>query len=237
MNMTNKVALITGGSKGIGRATAIALARAGADVAISARSEDQLKEVEKLGRKALIFVGDMRIDAEIKAFALAALKQFGRIDILVNNAGVGYFHKVEQMPVNDWDTMFDLNVRAAFLLTQECLPYLRQAGESVVVNVVSLAGKNAFPGGAGYAATKHALLAFSRCLMLEERSNGVRVLAICPGSVDTHFFDTHPEGMNPANRDVILRSEDVADSILHMIHLPQRATVSEIDIRPSNPKG
>jgi 3-oxoacyl-[acyl-carrier protein] reductase len=114
------------------------------------------------------------------------------------------------------------------------LPYLREAEESVVINVASLAGKNAFINGGGYAATKHAVIGFSRCLMLEERKNGIRVLAICPGSVATNFFDDHHGTLDP-KRDRILRSEDVAESIIHMIKLPQRAMVSEIDIRPSNP--
>jgi 3-oxoacyl-[acyl-carrier protein] reductase len=102
------------------------------------------------------------------------------------------------------------------------------------VNVASLAGKNAFVNGGGYAATKHAVIGFSRCLMLEERKNNVRVLVICPGSVDTPFFDGHHDTFDP-KRERILKPEDVAESILHMIELPQRAMVSEIDIRPTNP--
>ena len=125
-------------------------------------------------------------------------------------------------------------VRGLFIATREALPHLRDAGESVVVNVASLAGKNAFVNGGGYAATKHAVVGFSRCLMLEERKNGIRVLTICPGSVATNFFDDHHDTFDP-KRERILQSEDVAESIIHMIKLPQRAMVSEIDIRPSNP--
>ena len=131
--------------------------------------------------------------------------------------------------------MFNLNVRGLFLATRGCLPYLREAAESVIVNVASLAGKNAFVNGAGYAASKHAVLGFSRCLMLEERKNGVRVLAICPGSVDTPFFDPSRVVSKPRNTDKILKAEDVASSIVHMIEMPQTAMISEIDIRPSNP--
>jgi 3-oxoacyl-[acyl-carrier protein] reductase len=121
-----------------------------------------------------------------------------------------------------------------FIATREALPHLRRAGESVVVNVASLAGKNALVGGGGYAASKHAVLGFSRCLMLEERKHGVRVLAICPGSVATHFSgDRHLD--DPERRKRITQPEDVAESILHMIRLPQRALVSEIDLRPTNP--
>ena len=238
MELNDKVAMVTGASKGIGRATALALAREGAHVAISARTASLLQEVadeiEKLGRKALAFVGDMSVEDDIKAFINKTAETFGRIDILVNNAGVGIFKPVAELSTEDWDTMFNLNVRGLFIATRECLPHLRRAGESVVVNVVSLAGKNAFKNGGGYAATKHAVLGFSRCLMLEERYNGVRVLAICPGSVDTHFSDGRRSPDDP-KRQRILQAEDVASSIVHMIRLPQRAMISEIDIRPSQP--
>jgi 3-oxoacyl-[acyl-carrier protein] reductase len=232
MELKNKVACITGASKGIGKAITLALAREGCTVAISARNKDLLEktadEVKKLGAAAFTFKGNMSVEAEIKNFMDQTSQKFGRLDILINNAGFGYF------PAKDWDEMFNLNVRGLFIATREALPHLRKAGESVVVNVVSLAGKNAFVNGGGYAATKHAVLGFSRCLMLEERKNGVRVLAICPGSVATNFFDDHHGTFDP-KKDRILRAEDVAESIVHMIRLPQRAMVSEIDIRPSNP--
>jgi 3-oxoacyl-[acyl-carrier protein] reductase len=238
MEIKNKVACITGASKGIGRATALALAAAGAAIGISARGKEQLEATaaaaSDLGAAVFSFAGDMSKETEIRRFIQETKKQLGRIDILINNAGVGIFHSVDGFPTASWDEMFNLNVRGLFIATREALPHLRQAGESVIVNVASLAGKNAFVNGAGYAATKHALLGFSRCLMLEERANGVRVLAICPGSVDTDFSDSQHEENDP-RRQRILKPEDVAESILGMIRLPQRAMVSEIDIRPSNP--
>ncbi len=236
MNLKGKTAMVTGASRGIGRETALALAREGANVAISARTGSQLEEVAAEIRKhrveVVTFSGDMSDETDIRTFVKGTLDRFGRLDILVNNAGIGRFHPVADMPTAEWDAMFNLNVRGLFLMTRECLPALRRAGESVVVNVVSLAGKNSFAGGSGYAATKHAVLAFSRCLMLEERRNGLGVLAICPGSVDTHF--SFPQGHEPA-RDHILRPGDIAESILFMIHRPQHAMISEIDIRPSAP--
>jgi len=238
MQIQDKVAVVTGASKGIGRTTAMRLAEAGAKVAISARSagllEQVAEEIRKNGGECLTFAGDMTDEEQIKTFAEEVKRTYGRMDILVNNAGLGIFKPIAGMPTSDWDKMFNLNARGLFIMTRESLPYLRAAGESVVVNVASLAGKNAFVNGGGYAATKHAVIAFSRCLMLEERKNGMRVLAICPGSVDTPFFDGHHDADDP-KRDRILKPEDVADSILHMIRMPQRAMVSEIDIRPSNP--
>lgn len=234
MNLEHKVAVVTGGSKGIGKAIALSLADHGADVAIAARGRDALdatnREIEARGRRAYAFQGDMSLETDIQTFVRGVIENMGRMDILVNNAGVGHFANVAELTTQDWDTMFDLNVRGLFIATRESLPHLRQAGESVIINVASLAGKNSFIGGSGYSATKHAVIGFSRCLMLEERNNGVRVLVICPGSVATDF------GAGPsAKKERALRPEDVADSILHMLKLPQRAMVSEIDIRPTNP--
>jgi 3-oxoacyl-[acyl-carrier protein] reductase len=180
----------------------------------------------------------MSNETDIRDFIRQTAEQFGQIDILINNAGIGHFFPAADMPVTLWDEMFNLNVRGLFLATQAALPDLRKSGEAVIVNVVSLAGKNAFVGGSGYAASKHAVLGFSRCLMLEERKNGIRVLAICPGSVDTYFFQAQqsPQGFKmERNREKILKAEDIADSILHMIGMPQRSLISEIDIRPTNP--
>jgi 3-oxoacyl-[acyl-carrier protein] reductase len=242
MTIKDKVAVVTGASKGIGRQIALALAAEGADLAISARSSKLLEslanEIKNTGGKALVFTGDMSKEAEIQNFIKQTADHFGRIDILVNNAGVGHFYPVVRMPTEIWDEMFNLNVRGLFITTREALHFLRESGEAVIANVVSLAGKNSFANGGGYTATKHAVLAFSRCLMLEERKNGIRVLAICPGSVDTHFFQDQqgPEEnkMRP-NLEKILKPEDIADTIIHMILMPQRAMISEVDIRPSNP--
>lgn len=238
VNLKNKVAIVTGGSKGIGRAVALDLAKEGAHVAISARDNKYLEktavDIRALGGEILAFSGDMGNETEIKQFIDATIDQFGRLDILVNNAGIGLFHRIADFPTKDWDLMFQLNMRGLFIATRECLPYLRKTSESVIVNVVSLAGKNAFVNGGGYSATKHAVLAFSRCLLLEERENGVRVLAICPGSVDTSFFDERDDVSN-TRRQKMVQAEDVAESIIHMVKLPQRAMVSEIDIRPTNP--
>lgn len=237
MDLNNKVAVITGASKGIGRATAMALAAKGAALALSARSEKLLletaKETEDLGSRTFCFSGDMSKEDEIKKFIRQSVFHFGHIHILINNAGIGHFHTIAEMPTERWDRMFNLNVRGAFIATREAIPFLRKAGQSAVVNIISLAGKNAFAEGGGYAASKHALLAFSRCLMLEERENGIRVLALCPGSVSTRF--NHPDPQFSSKRDRMLSGEDVAQAVICALQFPQRAMVSEIDIRPTNP--
>jgi 3-oxoacyl-[acyl-carrier protein] reductase len=238
MELEGKRVVVTGASRGIGRAIALRFAREGAHVGISARSGAELEkvadEIRSCGGNTFQFVGDMSSEPDIRKFVRDSVQSFGGLDILVNNAGVGHFANVADLKTETWDEMFNLNVRGLFVATRESLPFLRKAGESAVINIASIAGKNAFLGGAGYTATKHAVLAFSRCLMLEERANGVRVLAICPGSVLTSFFDSHE--VSDARAKSMLAPEDVADTVVHAVRLPQRAMVSEIDIRPSDPQ-
>jgi NADP-dependent 3-hydroxy acid dehydrogenase YdfG len=237
MDIQNKVALVTGAGKGIGRATALELARAGANIVATSRTTTDLQSLARavgdLGRKVLPVDGDISRESFIKNLMQMAGAKFGGIDILINNAGIGRFGRVAEISTQDWDAMFDVNLRSMFIVIREALPLLKKNRESVVVNISSLAGKNFFTGGAGYAATKWGVMALSKCLMLEERDAGVRVMTVCPGSVDTHFFN-HPSLPKP-NRDNIVKPEDVASTIVSAILLPQRATISEIEVRPTSP--
>jgi 3-oxoacyl-[acyl-carrier protein] reductase len=151
----------------------------------------------------------------------------------VNNAGVLIAKPLEELTLDDWDRTMAINVRSLFLMTREVLAGMRQRRRGTVVNVASLAGRNGFVGGTAYAASKHAVLGFSRSLMLEVRRDQVRVIAICPGSVDTRLL--HDQPLLKADPAKILRPEDVADTIVHSVALPDRALVSELDIRPTNP--
>jgi NADP-dependent 3-hydroxy acid dehydrogenase YdfG len=238
MNLKHKVALVTGASRGIGEAIALALANAGVKLFLTGRDEARLQRVAEHARQAQAeaaeFVADLRDEAQIKQLLARAIQQFGQLDILVNNAGLGYFRPVAEMATAEWDEMFAINLRAAFLATREALPHLRQAGESFIVNVASLAGKNTFVNGSGYAATKWGLRAFAQCLMLEERKHGVRVLTVCPGSVATDFGSGNERSPRSAQANIV-QPEDVAETILAALRMPQRAMVSEIDIRPTNP--
>lgn len=238
MDLKNKVVLITGASRGIGAATALTLARAGAKLVLTARDAERLAQVaaraRELQAEAITVVADLHDEAQINHLIAQALARFGRLDILVNNAGLGYFRSVAEMTTAEWDEMFAINLRAVFLATRAALPHLRNAEESFIVNVASLAGKNTFANGSGYTATKWGLRAFAQCLMLEERKNGVRVLTICPGSVATEFGSGN-ERLPRSPKPNIIQPEDVAETILSALQIPQRAMVSEIDIRPTNP--
>lgn len=236
MKLKNSVALVTGAGRGIGKAIGMTLASEGATVILTARTKPELEavksEIVSNGGKAFAIQADITNDNDVARLFDEALLQTGRLDILVNNAGMGVFKPLKELTLQDFDAMWNLNMRALFLCTQRAVSVMEQQKSGVIVNVASLAGKNAFPGGAGYAATKWALMGFSKCLMLEVRESNIRVITICPGSVDTSF--SHPQ--DPSKAEKILQPQDVADTLLAAITLPKRAMVSEIDIRPTNPK-
>jgi len=238
MELRDKVVLITGASRGIGKALALAFAAEGTNLVLAARQQQALDEVAQAARRHNVEVetvtGDLREEKHIQELVQVAVKKFNRLDILVNNAGLGYFQPVAEMTTAAWDEMFAVNLRAAFLATREALPHLRRAGESMIVNIASLAGKNTFANGSGYSATKWGLRAFAQCLMLEERKNGVHVVTICPGSVATAFGQGQDRTSRTGKKDII-QPEDVAESLLAAIKMPAHVMVSEIDIRPANP--
>jgi 3-oxoacyl-[acyl-carrier protein] reductase len=157
----------------------------------------------------------------------------GEIGVLINNAGVLIARPIEELTLEDWDVTMATNLRGLFLMTRAVLPPMRARRRGDIVNVASLAARNGFAGGSAYVASKHAVLGFGRALMLELRKEGIRVITVCPGSVNTGMLRDQP--MLKSDPDRILRPEDVAQVILHSLRLPERALVSEVDIRPSNP--
>lgn len=232
-SLENRVALITGASKGIGKATANALAREGAHVVLVARSRDQLnltcEALRAMGLKASVEVADITDPTQVERLIASTLSQFGRLDILVNNAGMGHFKALSEMSLKEFDEMWNLNVRAAFVATKAVLPSMIDRKWGAIVNISSLAGKNSFKGGTGYCATKWALRGFASSLMLEIREHNIRVITIFPGSVDTAFSTTSKRG------DRITQPEDVASAVLFAVSAPERTMISEIDLRPTNP--
>lgn len=237
MDLTNRLAVITGATEGIGRAIAVALGSAGAKVAICARSASNVDAtVAALRETGLDAIGracDVADPAAVRAFADFVSRERGDAAVLVNNAGIGRFAPLEELTLEDWDETIAVNLRSLYLVTRAFLPGLVRAGQSSIVNIASLAGRNGFEGGTAYCASKHAVLGFSKALMLEVRKRGLRVIAVCPGSVATPFMDKQ-DRMRP-DRDRILTADDVAQAVVGALTLADRAMVSELDIRPTNP--
>lgn len=229
------MAVITGASRGIGRSIAEHYAAEGARLVISARDESRLGEVRdgllSKGGEVVSVIADVSKEQDVVALIKAAIDAFGRIDILVNNAGFGIFKPVVEMKTEEFDSLFNVNIRGTFIATREALPHMIAQKDGVIINIASLAGKNAVENGAAYAATKWAMLGFAKSVMLEVRKHNIRIVTICPGSVDTDF-----NGGNRPNRDKILKSKDVAEAAVLAASLPATAMMSEIDLRPTNPK-
>ena len=224
--LAGKVALVTGASRGIGRAIAQGLADAGVGVALSARGREDLDAaVAAIGGSARGYVADMRSAADCARLVENVVADFGRLDILINNAGVGVFRKVVQMTVEEWETVLRTNLDALFYMTRPSLPLLMKQG-GWIINIGSLAGKNAFEGGAAYNASKFGLIGFSEALMQEVRHDGVRVSYIMPGSVATEGFG---EG------DWKVQPEDIAQIVLDLLAMPDRTLPSRVEVRPSRP--
>lgn len=230
-------ALVTGATHGIGRATAFALGRAGYRVGVCARTGSKVaalvEELRAGGIQADGRAGDVAEPADAGAIVEHVVGALGEVGVLVNNAGVLIARPIGELTLEDWDATMATNLRGLFLMTRAVLPAMRARGRGDLVNVASLSARNGFAGGAAYAASKHAVLGFGRSLMLELRKEGIRVITICPGSVDTAMLRDQP--MLKADPDRILQPDDVAETILHTLRLPDRALVSEVDLRPTNP--
>ncbi len=237
MKLKDKVALVTGSGRGIGKAIAFRMSLEGVEVILTARTAKELEgarsEIEKHGGKAMCLQADLTRETDIERMFSEINKKYGRLDILVNNAGMGRFGPARSLSMADFDEMWNLNMRALFQCTQKALPIMEKQNSGVIVNISSLAGKNAFVNGSGYAATKWALMGYSKCLMLEERQYNIRVITVCPGSVDTSFSALEQESDRTRK---ILKPEDVADAVYAALILPEHAMMSEIDLRPTNPK-
>ncbi|HET7699198.1 MAG TPA: SDR family oxidoreductase [Vicinamibacterales bacterium] len=232
------VGIVTGGSKGIGLAVARALLERGTQVAITGRNEKDLARAhERLGGGAgvLPIAADVRNPADAQRTVDETVARFGRLDILVNNAGVGRFAHVADMSIDTWREVVDTNLSGVFYCTRAALPEMRRAGGGYIVNISSLAGKNAFTGGAAYCASKAGLNAFSEALMQEVRYDNIRVSYVMPGSVATAF--SHPDGVQPQGTDDWkLTADDVARVVVDLLSHEARSLASRVELRPSRPR-
>ncbi|NJK64368.1 MAG: SDR family oxidoreductase [Synechococcaceae cyanobacterium SM2_3_1] len=229
-------ALITGASRGIGRAVAERLAAAGVEVGLVARSSDQLQQVsvaiQARGGHAHTQVLDLLELQQIPQQLQELVERMGGCDLLINNAGMGYTAPVADTPLADWQKVMDLNLTAAFLCIQGVLPHMRQQQRGTIINVVSVAGKQAFPSWGAYSASKFGLMGLSQALAQEERSHGIRVTAFCPGAVDTDLWDSETVKMQ-LDRSQMLRVEDVADYLVQVVLSPPTVVVEEIMLMPA----
>jgi NAD(P)-dependent dehydrogenase (short-subunit alcohol dehydrogenase family) len=226
------VGIVTGGSKGIGLAIAKALLDRGGQVAISARHDADLQKAARsldAGDRVLTVRADVREPADAQRLVDETVKRFGALDVLVNNAGVGRFANVADMSLDDWRQIIDTNLSGVFYCTRAALPEMRRRGAGFIVNISSLAGKNAFAGGAAYCASKAGLDQFSEALMQEVRHDNIRVSYVMPGSVATEFAGT--SGQEPWK----LKPEDVAGVVMDLISHDPRSLPSRVELRPSRP--
>lgn len=234
LKLQSRIAVITGGSKGIGKAIAHVLAREGCDVALCARSMDELKRAEKElnrhGNRVISVKADVRKPADVERLARTVEQKLGTATILINNAGVGKFKEVMKMQDEDFQVTLETNLYGVFYTTRAFLPGMVHKKEGHIINIASLAGKNSFAGGSAYCSSKHALISFSECLMMEVRQHNIKVTSICPGTVQTTFGD-----MNPHDKMWALTSEDVAKAVVDVLTSSTGSLTSMVDLRPLHP--
>jgi short-subunit dehydrogenase len=234
MSFTNQHrALITGASSGIGRATALAFAEAGIDLALVGRSVAKLEKVAAAvsGVEVKLYPLDLSIVEQVREKMTAIATDFGTIDILVNNAGIGSTGELSSLSLTDWQQMLNLNLTSVLQCIQGVLPGMRDRQRGTIVNIASIAAHQAFPGWGAYSVSKAGLLSLSKVLAAEERQHGIRVVTVSPGAVDTPIWDT--DTMPNFDRTQMLPPAVVAQSILHTALLPAQAVIEEIIVTPS----
>jgi 3-oxoacyl-[acyl-carrier protein] reductase len=230
-------AVVTGAGKGIGRAIATSLLAAGHRVALFTRTEADLASfaaaVAVDRERLLLAAGDVADEDAVARFVARVESAWGGIDLLVNNAGLGIMAPVHELKIEHWDRMMSANLRGTFLFTRAVVPIMMRQHDGIIINIASIAGKAGFASGAGYAASKHAVMGFSDSLWRELRPHNIRVTAICPGSVDTHFFAAGP---GAPGQESMMRPEDVAEAVLYVARQPERLFVKEIELRVTHPR-
>ena len=236
MEIKEKTAVVTGSTKGIGKAIATALVRGDVNVIVSSRESPEIEltiaELNKIGRGRVVgSVCDVRDYTQVEKLFETAVKGFGGVDILVNNAGIGIFASVEEMPPEDFRAILETNVLGVYYCCHCAIPLMKQRGGGYIINISSLAGVNAHPRMAAYNASKFGLNGFSEALMQEVRHDGIKVSYVMPGSVNTHF------GGDEASEEQSwqLQPEDVARVVLDLLNHPDRSLPSRAEIRPSKP--
>jgi short-subunit dehydrogenase len=233
---TRQRALITGASSGIGRATAIALAQADRDLVLVSRSPEKLadlaQELADTGVQVKTVALDLAALSQVKPALETAIADIGPIDLLINNAGMGYTGPLATMPLADWQQVMDLNLTSALLCMQAVLPGMRDRGSGTILNIASVAAYNAFPDWGAYSVSKAGLVTLSKILAAEERANGIRVVVVAPGAVNTPLWDTDTVQAD-FPRDTMLTPDIVAQAIVNAVQLPPTAVIEELKLMPN----
>lgn len=236
-DMKGKVALITGGSYGIGYGIAEVLLKGGCKVAITGRTESKIVEsAEKLaaetGGETLGASGDVRSAKDMDAICKKVIDKFGKLDVVVANAGVGHFGSIEELTADEWNQTIDTNLTGVFNTVKSTVSEIKKA-KGYIITIASLAGTNFFANGAAYNASKFGLVGFSQAIMLDLRKHGVKVSTIMPGSVTSHFA-----GHTPSEEDAWkIQPEDIGKLVKDMLEMNPRTLPSKIEVRPSKPPG
>jgi 3-oxoacyl-[acyl-carrier protein] reductase len=237
MSNNKELAIITGASRGIGKAIALRFAKENYNVMIFGRDVEALRnvqsEIHETSVQCEYFAGNVADENFVEESVSKIIEKYGKVDHLINNAGIGIFKKLIESNLEDFKKQINVNLYGIYNFTKAVADKMIERKSGSIINIASLAGKNSFVGGTMYSASKHAVLGFTRSLMLELREYNIRVAAICPGSVATKFFGG--PGRHP-NADKILRADDVAEAVMTILRLPITALISEIDLRPTNPK-
>jgi 3-oxoacyl-[acyl-carrier protein] reductase len=227
-----RVAIVTGASRGIGRAIALTLADHGARVSLAARHEPALRavgaEIEAGGGQAACFPTDVSREPEVVRLVQDTVARFGRLDIVVNNAGLGIFRPLTEMTAEQWDSVMAVNARGPFLLCREAIPYLKQQPQSFIVNISSVVGIKGYANQAAYSASKHALMGMSAALAKEVQPDGIRVHALCPGGVDTPLVRQARPDLDPS---VLMKPQEIADLVLFLVTRQGNAVVDQMYVR------
>jgi NADP-dependent 3-hydroxy acid dehydrogenase YdfG len=228
-NLTNQVAIVTGASRGIGKAIALLLTQQGAKVVAVARSEEELLELTQQ-TQGLGIVADVSNEADAQRIIEETLRHYGRLDVLICNAGVGSFAELENFSAAEWDRIFDTNVKGTFLLCKAAVPHFKAQKKGHVVGITSDVAKRTFAHGTAYGASKFAQDAVLASLRKEVRPHGIKVSTIYPGLVDTYFNDTTPGSAEAAQTH--LRPADIAQAVGYVLQAPAHVVVDELMLHP-----
>lgn len=238
-SLQGKKAIITGAGKGIGRATAITLAKAGVNLGLISRSEKELAALcEELsstyGVQAVYATADISVQNEAEAAVETLISQLGSLDILINNAGIAKFGTVLEMDPQDWEKMISINVMGTYYVTRKALPTMIEQNEGNIINIASTAGERGFATGSAYCASKFAVMGFTEALMQEVRKHNIRVTSLTPSTVNTPLAVN--AGLKIGDEDHMLQAEDMAELILATLSLPQRVFIKTAGIWTTNPQ-